>query len=174
MEEILKKYPQAKFIDTPDDELREVVSSILRSYLEDKMGGVEEKNERFMKLFYRLIDISMTVIERLRVEFGVGEFTPCDFELRIGGSDIPAYELPLREGSVRVTGSIDRVDLMEKDGIKYIRVVDYKTGQKEFKLAELFDGLNIQMVLYLMAIEKNGKNYYGDIIPWVCFIFPQE
>ena len=165
MEEILKKYPQAKFIDTPDDELREVVSSILRSYLEDKMGGVEEKNERFMKLFYRLIDISMTVIERLRVEFGVGEFTPCDFELRIGGSDIPAYELPLREGSVRVTGSIDRVDLMEKDGIKYIRVVDYKTGQKEFKLAELFDGLNIQMVLYLMAIEKNGKSYYGDIIP---------
>jgi len=165
MEEILKKYPQAKFIDTPDDELREVVSSILRSYLEDKMGGVEEKNERFMKLFYRLIDISMTVIERLRVEFGVGEFTPCDFELRIGGSDIPAYELPLQEGSVRVTGSIDRVDLMEKDGIKYIRVVDYKTGQKEFKLAELFDGLNIQMVLYLMAIEKNGKNYYGDIIP---------
>jgi ATP-dependent helicase/nuclease subunit B len=79
--------------------------------------------------------------------------------------NIPAYELPLQEGKVRVTGSIDRVDLMEKDGIKYIRVVDYKTGQKEFKLSELFDGLNIQMVLYLMALEKNGKNYYGDIIP---------
>ena len=165
MEEILKKYPQATFIDTPDDELREAVSSVLKAYLEEKMGGVEEKSERFMKLFYRLVDISMSVIERLKVEFGVGEFAPCDFELRIGGSDIPAYELPLEEGKVRVTGSIDRVDLMEKDGIKYIRVVDYKTGQKEFKLSELFDGLNIQMVLYLMALEKNGKNYYGDIIP---------
>lgn len=165
MEEILKKYPQAKFIDTPDDELREAVSSVLKAYLEEKMGGVEEKSERFMRLFYRLIDISMTVIERLKVEFGVGEFAPCDFELRIGGSEIPAYELPLDEGKVRVTGSIDRVDLMEKDGIKYIRVVDYKTGQKEFKLSELFDGLNIQMVLYLMALEKNGKKYYGDIIP---------
>ncbi len=165
MEEILKKYPQAKFIEVPDDELREAVSSVLEAYLEDKMGGVEEKNERFMKLFYRLVDISMSVIERLKVEFGVGEFAPCDFELRIGGSDIPAYALPLDDGKVRVTGSIDRVDLMEKDGIKYIRVVDYKTGQKEFKLAELFDGLNIQMVLYLMALEKNGKNYYGEIIP---------
>lgn len=165
MEEILKKYPQAKFIDTPDDELREAVSAVLKAYLEEKMGGVEEKSERFMKLFYRLVDISMTIIERLKVEFGVGEFAPCDFELRIGGSDIPAYELPLDEGKVRVTGSIDRVDLMEKDGIKYIRVVDYKTGQKEFKLSELFDGLNIQMVLYLMALEKNGKKYYGDIIP---------
>lgn len=165
MEEILKKYPQAQFIEVSDDELREAVSSVLKAYLEEKMGGVEEKSERFMKLFYRLVDISMSVIERLKVEFGVGEFAPCDFELRIGGSDIPAYELPLKDGKVRVTGSIDRVDLMEKDGIQYIRVVDYKTGQKEFKLSELFDGLNIQMVLYLMALEKNGKNYYGDIIP---------
>lgn len=165
MEEILKKYPHAEFITTSDDDLRKAVSSVLKAYLEEKMGGVEEKNERFMKLFYRLVDISMTVIERLKVEFGVGEFTPCDFELRIGGNEIPAYELPLDEGKVRVTGSVDRVDLMEKDGIKYIRVVDYKTGQKEFKLSELFDGLNIQMVLYLMALEKNGKNYYGNIIP---------
>lgn len=165
MEEILKKYPQATFVDTPDDELREAVSSVLKAYLEEKMGGVEEKSERFMKLFYRLVDISMTVIERLKVEFGVGEFAPCDFELRIGGNEIPAYELPLDEGKLRVTGSIDRVDLMEKDGIKYIRVVDYKTGQKAFKLSELFDGLNIQMVLYLMALEKNGRKYYGDIVP---------
>lgn len=165
MEEILKKYPQAQFINTPDEELKETVSSVLESYLEEKMGGVEEKSERFMKLFFRLVDISMTIIERLKVEFGVGEFAPCDFELKIGGNKIPAYELPLEEGKVCVTGSIDRVDLMEKDGIKYIRVVDYKTGQKEFKLSELFDGLNVQMVLYLMALEKNGKNYYGDIIP---------
>lgn len=165
MEEILKKYPQTTFIQTPDEELRDAVSSVLKSYLEEKMGGVEEKNQRFMKLFYRLVDVSMTIIQRLKVEFGVGAFSPCDFELRIGGSDIPAYELPLNEGNVRVTGSIDRVDLMEKDGIKYIRVIDYKTGQKEFKLSELFDGLNIQMVLYLMALEKNGTNYYGEVIP---------
>ena len=165
MEEILKKYPQAEFVNTPDDELREAVSSVLEAYLKDKMGGIEEKSERFMKLFYRLVDISMTVIERLKVEFGIGEFAPKDFELRIGGKEISAYELPLEEGKVRVTGSIDRVDLMEKDGVKYIRVVDYKTGQKEFKLSELFDGLNIQMVLYLMALEKNGKSYYGNIIP---------
>ncbi len=165
MEEILKKYPCAEFIDTPDDELRDVVSSVLKTYLEEKMGGIEEKNERFMKLYYRLVDISMTVLERLKVEFGVCEFTPCDFELTIGGSEVPVYELPLADGKVSVKGSIDRVDLMEKDGIKYIRVVDYKTGKKEFKLSELFDGLNIQMVLYLMALEKNGKDYYGDIVP---------
>ncbi|MBQ7115407.1 MAG: PD-(D/E)XK nuclease family protein [Clostridia bacterium] len=165
MEEILKKYPRAQFINTPDDEIRATVTSVLKSYLEEKMGGADDKNQRFMRLFNRLVDISMAVIERIKVEFGVGSFAPCDFELRIGGENIPAYELPLEEGKLKVTGSIDRVDLMEKDGVKYLRVVDYKTGQKEFKLAELFDGLNIQMVLYLMALVKNGKEYYGEVVP---------
>lgn len=165
MEEVLKKYPRAQFVDASDEELSEIVLSVLKKYLEEKMGGVEEKNERFMKLFNRLVDVSMAVIYRLKTEFGVGSFNPCEFELKIGGEKIPAYELPLEDGRVKVTGSVDRVDLLEKDGIKYIRIIDYKTGQKDFKLSELFDGLNIQMVLYLMALEKNGKDYFGDIVP---------
>ncbi len=165
METILKKYPKATFVEACDDELKETISTVLSQYLEEKMGGEIQKSKRFMFLFNRLLDISMAIVERLKAEFNVGSFEPKDFELRIGGDDVPAYELPLDDGSVKVTGSIDRVDLMEKDGIKYVRIVDYKTGKKEFKLSELFDGLNIQMVLYLMALEKNGKNYYGDIIP---------
>ena len=165
METILKKYPKATFVNASESELKETVSSVLSQYLEEKMGGQIQKSQRFMFLFNRLLDISMAIIERLKTEFNVGEFEPCDFELRIGGEDIPAYELPLEDGSVKVTGSVDRVDVMEKDGIKYVRIVDYKTGKKEFKLSELFDGLNIQMVLYLMALEKNGKKYYGDIVP---------
>ena len=165
METILKKYPKASFVEASDDELKAVISSVLFQYLEEKMGGEIQKSKRFMFLFNRLLDISMAIIERLKAEFKVGSFEPCDFELRIGGGDVPAYVLPLEKGSVKITGSVDRVDLMEKDGIKYVRIVDYKTGKKEFKLSELFDGLNIQMVLYLMAIEKNGKSYYGDIIP---------
>ena len=165
METILKKYPKATFVNASEEELRATISGVLSQYLEEKMGGEMQKSQRFMFLFNRLLDISMAVIERLKTEFNVGAFEPCDFELRVGGDEIPAYELPLEDGCVKLTGSVDRVDLMEKDDIKYIRIVDYKTGKKEFKLSELFDGLNIQMVLYLMALEKNGKNYYGDIVP---------
>ena len=165
MEAILKKYPKATFVEASDKELKNTISTVLSQYLEEKMGGEIQKSKRFMFLFNRLIDIAMAIIERLKAEFKVGSFEPCDFELRIGGDDVPAYELPLENGSVKITGSVDRVDLMEKDGVKYVRIVDYKTGKKEFKLSELFDGINIQMVLYLMAIEKKGKSYYGDIVP---------
>ena len=165
METVLKEYPGQSFIDADYESLKATVSGVLTSYLNEKMGGVEEKSKRFMFLFDRLVDISMAIIDRLRSEFGVGSFAPCDFELKIGGEQVPAYNLPLETGEVTVTGSIDRVDIMEKDGIKYLRVVDYKTGKKEFKPSELFDGLNIQMVLYLMALEKNGQGYYGETVP---------
>ncbi len=165
LEEILKKYPHKEFINTSNEELKSTAVSVLETYLNEKMGGLDDKNERFMHLFKHLIDTAMAVIERLKVELGCGLFSPTDFELKIGSKEIPAYELPLEKGSVKVTGSIDRVDIMEKDGKKYLRVIDYKTGQKDFKLSELFEGLNIQMMLYMMALEKNGGDYYGKIIP---------
>lgn len=165
METVLREYPKDALVNASDDELRETVKTVLTEYLEEKMGGIEEKSQRFMFLFERFLDISMAIIERIKTEFKVGTFEPKDFELKIGGDDIPAYTLPLEKGGVTVTGSVDRVDLMEKDGVKYLRVVDYKTGKKEFKLCELFDGLNIQMVLYLMALEKNGIEYYGKTVP---------
>ena len=94
---LLEAIKDEEKIEVSDDELREAVTSVLKAYLQEKMGGVEEKSERFMKLFYRLVDISMSVIERLKVEFGVGEFAPCDFELRIGGSDIPDYAYTIND-----------------------------------------------------------------------------
>lgn len=174
MEKILCEYPNEEFVKAPIEDIRNSVSDILKDYLEEYLGGAEEKSKRFMFLFNRLVDICITVIERLRGEFNVGSFVPKDFELRIGGDEIPAYELPLEDGSLKVTGSIDRVDMMEKDGIKYVRIIDYKTGQKEFKLSELFDGLNIQMVLYLMALEKNGGERYGDFIPSAVLYLPSR
>ena len=64
-----------------------------------------------------------------------------------------------------MVGNIDRVDVMEKPSGKYIRVVDYKTGSKDFKLSDVLYGLNMQMLLYLDTVWKNGKSRYGSVLP---------
>ncbi len=174
MEELLKVYPKGKFIETQSEELKRFCEKVLSEYIEEKMGGTEEKSSRFMFLYNRLLETCMAIIERLKSEFSLGAFEPCGFEVKIGDENISAYEVPLEEGVASVRGYIDRVDMMEKDGIKYIRVIDYKTGTKDFNLTEVIDGLNIQMILYLMALEKNGKNVYGDFLPAAVLYLPSK
>lgn len=166
LEEVLSQYKNGEFLRIEESELRAFVAEYLKKYLEEKMGGFQDKSKRFMFLYNRMTDVLMLIFERLKNEFSEISFKPVDFELSIGDENkIPAYTLPLENGNISVYGSVDRVDLMEKDGIKYIRVVDYKTGEKEFKLSNLLSGINLQMVLYLMAITENGKEFYGETVP---------
>ncbi len=174
MENILKQYPKGEFVCAEASALRATVEQVLNKYAQEKMGGIEGKSKRFIFLYNHLIETCMAIIDRLKSEFSKGAFEPVGFEVEVGSDDIPPYELPLENGKVSIYGSVDRVDLMEKDGIKYIRIIDYKTGKKEFKLSQLFNGLNLQMVLYLMALEKNGKNVYGDFIPSGVLYLPSK
>ncbi len=57
-------------------------------------------------------------------------------------------------GEMEVGGKIDRIDLCALDGKTYVRIIDYKTGQKEFELSQMLSGMNLQMMLYLCAIVE--------------------
>lgn len=57
---------------------------------------------------------------------------------------------------------MDRVDGWVHGGRLYLRVVDYKTGSKSFSLSDVVHGLNMQMLLYLFALESQGKRLYGQ------------
>ena len=57
------------------------------------------------------------------------------------------------------------MDICDADGMRYVRVVDYKTGTKEFSINDILYGLNLQMFIYLNAIEKNGGERYGETVP---------
>ena len=151
-----------------DAEIRSRVDQIIDGYIEYEMGGYENKNASFMRTIRLIKDTAFSIIRRLVAEFRVCEFTPVDFELKIGpDGQIPPYEIPLSNGGfVRIVGSVDRVDAYNTPDNTFLRVVDYKTGGKDFQLGEVFYGLNMQMLIYLFAIWENGKEYYNDkIIP---------
>lgn len=165
LEKILANHPGKALLSIDDDTVIAEIHSVIKRYLDEKMGGTEDKTERFLYIYNRVCDTVMSIIARMKIELEATEFEPHDFELEINGDKIPAYVLPLDEGELRVRGSVDRVDVYEKDGTKYLRIIDYKTGVKDFRLFELFYGVNTQMVLYLMTLVKNGKEYYGDTKP---------
>lgn len=64
--------------------------------------------------------------------------------------------------NVNITGIIDRVDMFtDEKGDRYLRVVDYKTGTHEFSIPKALSGINVQMLLYLFALENANRTEEG-------------
>ena len=143
------------------------VFDILEEYFKENLTAGEEMGERFDYLFRQLGLTVCEVVDRLVAEFANSDFVPVAFELSIDNDgEVDTYNIPLPDGGIlKLKGSVDRVDVAEQNGASYVRVVDYKSGGKKFDLNEVFYGLNMQMLIYLFAIWKNGFRDYKNIIP---------
>jgi ATP-dependent helicase/nuclease subunit B len=167
LQKLLEKYPGKMLLKLTREQRLAEIHAIMDEYLEERMGGRQEKPKRFEYLYNRLADIMDEVAARLAKEFETGSFEPVAFELKIDSDGaVKPYEIMLENGgTLKINGSIDRVDKMEKDSKSYIRVVDYKSSGKAFSLAEVLEGINMQMLIYLFALWQNGAPLYGDIVP---------
>lgn len=148
--------------------VRKMVKEHLDKYIEEVMGGAKSKTKRFIYLYNRLCLSIMKIIDKLHEELSQSGFYPCDFEYEIADeSDITPLKIVGDNNTVvKVSGKIDRVDrYISKKGEKYIRIVDYKSGKKEFKLNDILYGMNLQMLIYLYCIKENGKGEYESSIP---------
>lgn len=85
-----------------------------------------------------------------------GRFFPAMEEAELG-KDLPAVKIRLPDGSfAELIGRIDRLDAYEGKNAVYVRVIDYKTGDRSFSLDELAAGVQLQLPLYLRAASKIG------------------
>ncbi|MCH5202887.1 MAG: PD-(D/E)XK nuclease family protein, partial [Oscillospiraceae bacterium] len=166
LERFLKEHTKDSFSSYSTDDISKIVSQYLQDYANNEIGGIDNKSKRFKYLFYRMKSNAIKLIIHIIKELSQSDYTPVAFELGVG-KDIPAYNLTLDDGSIlSIRGFIDRVDIMKKNDLSYVRVVDYKTGTKIFKLSDVLYGLNLQMLIYLSAVSKNGQDYFGsDLVP---------
>ena len=167
LEKLLLQYPNGAIASVSSEELKESLHSLCGEYVLQYMGGSENMPPRLVWQLERAEQTAFEIAERLRTEFGTSLFVTRDVELAIRqDSEVAPYVITLPDGgTVTVTGVVDRVDVMELDGRSYVRIVDYKTGGKNFKLSDLDAGLNMQMLLYLMCLWDNAEARYGDIVP---------
>lgn len=97
------------------------------------------------------------VVQELWEELKESKFRPDAFELSFGDDgEMPAIEVENAAIRACLRGFVDRVDLWESENQHYFRVVDYKTGKKDFDYCDVFNGVGLQMLLYLFALEKSG------------------
>ena len=151
--------------DIADDELDEMVEKIVSEYMQTICRVAPNfSGSRIAHLFERLRRSSRILCKNIAAEFSQARFKPAFFELPIrfptpGEATVEPLSVKLSDGtSVYVYGVVDRVDVLQDEDKYYVRVVDYKTGSKEFSLENVSMGLDMQMLLYLFSIWKNGQS----------------
>ena len=150
-----------KIADITEDEKRALVKNVATEYVRAAFSGVGELPARLKNTIDNLCRFSMPVIDSLCDEFSGCDFEPVFFELDIDKNNPDTPEPPIFKTSdgkeIYFTGKIDRVDAYKKGDDVYVRVIDYKTGAKEFKPTDIAEGKNLQMFLYLKAIVESDK-----------------
>ena len=172
LEKLLTDFDRDSLTAMSFEDIHGYIRPLLTEYLNTKLDG-ENRNERFIYLFNKLIYSVCDVAERLIKELSQSSFTHADFELKIGNDgEIPAYEVRTENGKIIISGAIDRVDEAVINGEKYIRIVDYKSSGKDFRLSDVVQGLNMQMLIYLFTLWQNGKEKYGEFTPAGVLYYP--
>ncbi|MEG2813838.1 MAG: PD-(D/E)XK nuclease family protein, partial [Oscillospiraceae bacterium] len=164
--DITKKYDLKNNFD--EQKIKAEIKLELDVYIEQVMGGVKDKTKRFMYIYQKIRIQLFKILEHLHNEFEQSQFIPTDYEYEINeNSDITPLKMVTNENiEVVISGKIDRIDsYVSQSGQKYIRIVDYKSGKKMFKLNDVLYGLNLQMLIYLFCIENNGKEKYKNCKP---------
>jgi ATP-dependent helicase/nuclease subunit B len=164
---MVQRYGGKGLADVEETALEQEIAAVIRDYLSALVEDATKLPTRFQYLFERLTGMLARLLRRIGEEFAQSEFSPAAFELPIRqGEEVEPLHLQTVDGmSVIVEGVVDRVDMMEKNGVRYVRVVDYKSGAKSFDLHDILYGLNMQMLLYLFTISEHGTGGLADAIP---------
>lgn len=117
---------------------------------------------RMKRILYRTV---MT----LQYQLKKGSFVPKSYEMSFSAvSDLDSVNIALSEEErLQLLGRIDRIDICEEEDRLYVKVVDYKSGNKKFNLAALYYGLQLQLVVYMNAALDREKKEHPDkeVIP---------
>ena len=138
----------------------QVVEKVLNNMIESFQNGVMTSTHRYKYLTNKLERVSKRALWVLTEHLKQGEFETLENELFFGDHEegIPPIVIELPGGEkITLEGRIDRVDVLRDGDISYLKVIDYKSGNKKFELSDLYYGLQIQLVVYLDAVISNSE-----------------
>ena len=147
---------------------KDKVSEIVDKIFEDEYSKYLTEN-KYVIFKNRLKKVMTRTIFAIADSFNHSEFRPLGYEIEFSKDSIYApIEVDLEDGKkLLLKGKIDRIDSYEENGSTYIRIVDYKSSDKNLKLSDIKSGISLQLMTYMWAIINNKEKISdkNDIIP---------
>ena len=157
------------WFDFPKEEgerlLREALESCAAQYGETVLYS----NARYSYMVERFYRILCRTIHTLQKQLKGGLFVPAHFEMSFSKvENLESVNIALTgQEKMKLRGRIDRIDTYEDADHVYVKVIDYKSGNKKFDLAALYYGLQLQLVVYMNVASEHErkKNPDKEIVP---------
>jgi len=152
--------------------IEEIVDELVSGFKHD----IFNSSSRIKYMIKKLKRVGKRAAWTLVTQVKQGQFIPYAHEVGFSASGfntVPPIIIELSNGErMMLEGQIDRVDMYEENGKNYIKIIDYKSGSKKFSLSEVYQGLQIQLMIYLDAILEN-KQYFkvDELYPAGVFYF---
>lgn len=161
------------FKKVTENEALTIAAEYSKEYIQERFQQLD--GDRVNYLFQRNTRELALIVQELWEELNQASFEPEGFEVSFGNDgQLPAVDCSGTKMQAQLGGFVDRVDIWNAGDDKYFRVVDYKTGRKDFDYCDVFNGLGLQMLLYLFAIEDSvedmkpaGVQYFPARVPLV-------
>lgn len=135
------------------------VSHIVEDQLDGMKNTILGGSKRFKALVARLKRVVIRSVWLIAEHIRMSSFEPVGYEVDFGeGGSFPPIVIELDSGEkIKLIGRIDRVDAIRTSEGNYLRIVDYKSGTKDFSLSDVYHGLQMQLVTYLDALWENSS-----------------
>ena len=148
-----------------EQKVREALEQYAAQYGETILYSSARNEYAITRMGRVLTRTVLTLQEQLKK----GEFTPDAYEMSFHYADhLDSINVALSaEEKMRLRGRIDRIDTAEDEDHVYVKVIDYKSGNRQFDLAALYYGLQLQLVVYMNAAMELEARKHPDkeIVP---------
>lgn len=157
------------WFDFPKEFGEEAVKEALEEYAATYGETVLYSSARNEYAITRMGRILTRTVLALQAQLKKGTFVPDAYEVSFRfAKDLESVNVALSEDEkMYLRGRIDRIDVAEDDRHIYVKVIDYKSGSRQFNLAALYYGLQLQLVVYMnAAMELEAKKHPDkEIVP---------
>jgi len=151
--------------DITSEVLDRSIESAVSDYVLRVCPESDKRSARLLSLFSRIKRSVGVIASNICKEFEQSRFVPAAHELAIK-DDSPVNPAPLEftleEGArLSLYGTLDRADVYRSGDDVYVRVVDYKTGAKDFSMKDVERGMNLQLMIYLFTMCAHSDSDFA-------------
>lgn len=150
------------WFDFPKEAGERILDEAIEAYAVNYGETILYSNARNQYLLKRIRRILSRTVRTLQAQLRKGSFLPEHFEMSFTMlEDLDAVNIALTDREkMKLRGRIDRIDTCEEEDTVYVKIIDYKSGNRKFDLAALYYGLQLQLVVYMnAAVEIEQRKY---------------